>query len=288
MIYLLMVSIIWAFSFGLIKTNLSTIDPVLVTVIRLFFASVVFLPFLRMKKLNKSLFISLLIIGSIQFGLMYIFYNIAFHFLKAYEVALFTIFTPFFVTIISNIIEKKWNNSYIITSIMAIIGTGIIVQTQFNRPGMISGFLIVQLSNFCFAYGQVLYRKIMRANVTIRDTEIFVIPYLGGFLTASLISIFFVPWNSVSISLSQWMNLIYLGILASGVGFFMWNLGARRTNIGALAIFNNLKIPLSISVSLIFFNEAAILPNLIIGGAIVLAALTINEVFEKQKLMAHG
>lgn len=288
MIYLLMVSIIWAFSFGLIKTNLSTIDPVLVTVIRLFFASVVFLPFLRMKKLNKSLFISLLIIGSIQFGLMYIFYNIAFHYLKAYEVALFTIFTPFFVTIISNIIEKKWNNSYIITSIMAIIGTGIIVQTQFNRPGMISGFLIVQLSNFCFAYGQVLYRKIMRANVTIRDTEIFVIPYLGGFLTASLISIFFVPWNSVSISLSQWMNLIYLGILASGVGFFMWNLGARRTNIGALAIFNNLKIPLSISVSLIFFNEAAILPNLIIGGAIVLAALTINEVFEKQKLMAHG
>ena len=288
MIYLLLVSIIWAFSFGLIKTNLATIDPVLVTVIRLFFASIVFLPFLRIKKLNKSLCITLLIIGSIQFGLMYIFYNIAFQYLKAYEVALFTIFTPIFVSINSNIMDKKWNNSYILTSIMAIIGTGIIVQTQFNRPGLIGGFLIVQLSNLCFAFGQVRYRKIMRAHENISDKEIFAIPYLGGLLTAALISIFFVQWNSVIISPGQWLNLIYLGILASGFGFFMWNLGARRTNIGALAIFNNLKIPLSISVSLVFFQEKANLPNLIIGGVIVLIALLTNEIIEKQKILAHG
>jgi hypothetical protein len=48
-------------------------------------------------------------------------------------------------------------------------------------------------------------------------------------------------------------------------------------DIGALAIFNNLKVPLAVAVSLIFFGEQANLLNLAIGGAIVFAALVINE-----------
>ncbi len=283
MVYLLLVSIIWGFSFGLIKTNLTSINPILVTGLRLLVACLVFLPFLKLRKLEKKIILPLLAIGSIQFGLMYIFYNWSFQYLKAFEVALFTIFTPFYVVVINNLIERKWNHIYLLTSILAIIGTGIIVHTGFDRPGMITGFLIVQLSNICFAIGQVLYRGIMRVNVLLKDVEIFAITYFGGFVTAAIASVVFVDWSQIIITSTQWWNLLYLGALASGLGFFLWNYGARRTNIGALAIFNNLKIPLAIIVSLLFFHEKTDLPSLLLGGLLVLGSLLLNEGFEKRQ-----
>jgi drug/metabolite transporter (DMT)-like permease len=283
MVYLFLVSIIWGFSFGLIKTNLTSVNPILVTGLRLLVACLVFLPFLKLRKLEKNILFPLLAIGSIQFGLMYIFYNLSFQYLKAFEVALFTIFTPFYVVVIINLIERKWNHFYLLTSILAIIGTEIIVHTGFNRPGMITGFLFVQLSNICFAIGQVLYRRVMRANVILKDIEIFAIPYLGGFVTAAVVSVVFVDWSKIIITSTQWLNLLYLGALASGLGFFLWNYGARRTNIGALAIFNNLKIPLAIIVSLIFFHEKTDLPSLLLGGLIILGSLLLNEGFEKRQ-----
>ena len=228
-------------------------------------AALVFLPFLKLRKIPKKTALSLFIIGGIEFGLMYIFYNISFQYLKAFEVALFTIFTPVYVAAVSNLIERKWNNPYLLTSILAILGTAIIVHTGFNRPEMILGFIMVQLSNLCFAIGQVYYRRIMIKAEGVKDVEIFAIPYLGGLVAALLASVFFVRWNVVQITSSQWLNLIYLGALASGFGFFLWNYGARRTNIGALAIFNNLKIPLSITVSLLFFHEKTDYPEFVAG-----------------------
>ena len=283
MVYLFLVSIIWGFSFGLIKTNLTTINPILVSGLRLLIACLVFLPFLKLRKIDKKILLPLLAIGSLQFGLMYIFYNWSFQLLKAFEVALFTIFTPFYVVVINNLIERKWNHFYLLTSILAVIGTGIIVHTGFNRPGMVNGFMIVQLSNICFAVGQVLYRRVMRANPELKDVDIFAIPYFGGFLIAAIVSAALVDWSNVVITSTQWWNLLYLGALASGLGFFLWNFGARRTNIGALAIFNNLKIPLAITVSLIFFHEQTDLPSLLLGGLLVLGSLLLNEGFEKRQ-----
>ena len=46
--YLVIVSLIWAFSFGLIKTYLVGLDPFVVSGIRIGIALLVFLPFLRL------------------------------------------------------------------------------------------------------------------------------------------------------------------------------------------------------------------------------------------------
>ncbi len=284
MIYLFIVSLIWAFSFGLIKTNLSTIHPVIVSSIRLFIALLVFLPFLRLSKVPSKLKLRLLLLGSVQYGLMYIFYNISFQYLKAYEVALFTIFTPIYVTLVNDLDARKFIPFRWITSILAIIGTAIIVQLGFHRPGLLAGFLILQISNLSFASGQVYYRKWMKVSPGLKDHQVFAILYFGGALLTILLSVLMVPLNQISISTVQFWTLLYLGAIASGLSFFLWNFGARRTNIGTLAIFNDLKIPLSITVSLLVFGEQTSLGNLIFGGVIILASLLINEYFEKR----HG
>jgi hypothetical protein len=42
-------------------------------------------------------------------------------------------------------------------------------------------------------------------------------------------------------------------------------------------VFIDLKIPLAVAVSLLVFGENASLPHLLLGGAVVVAALVLNE-----------
>ena len=71
-----------------------------------------------------------------------------------------------------------------------------------------------------------------------------------------------------------------MGIVASGVGFFLWNLGARKTDAGALAIFNNLKIPFGVAVSIFVFGESEDVTKLLVGFLIISTALYINEKYK--------
>jgi drug/metabolite transporter (DMT)-like permease len=86
-----------------------------------------------------------------------------------------------------------------------------------------------------------------------------------------------VQWGRVlDMSLHQLVVLIYLGVVASGLGFFLFNAGARRTDIGTLAVFNNLKIPLAILASGLVFREAVDWPRLALGVAVIACALGLN------------
>ncbi len=277
MLYLLIVSLIWAFSFGLIKDNLSSLDSNFVAFLRLLISFLVFIPFLRIKKIKLEFIWKLILLGSVQFGLMYSAYIYAFKFLDAYEVVLFTILTPIYINAINDSMKKKFHLTYLLTAILSILGALIIVNHEITSQNIIYGFLLIQFSNLCFAFGQVYYKNIMTELENVKDRDIFALPYLGAVGITFLISLFAVEINKVTITTSQIFTLLYLGVIASGLGFFLWNNGVRKTNIGTVAIFNNLKIPLGILVSVLFFGEVVKIQNLIIGGLILITALVINE-----------
>jgi drug/metabolite transporter (DMT)-like permease len=71
--------------------------------------------------------------------------------------------------------------------------------------------------------------------------------------------------------------LLYLGALASGVGFFLWNIGVTKTGTGTLAVMNNAKIPLAVGCSLLFFGEHADLPRLAISLVLLTTAVWFAE-----------
>lgn len=277
MVYLLVVSLAWAFSFGLIKGVLTGVNPHFISFARLFISLLVLLPFLRPRGLGRKSTLQLLLVGALQYGIMYITYNYAFQYLKAYEVALFTIFTPIYVTLINDVLKGELHRLFLLTAVLAVAGTGIVEASGILQGSLVEGFLIVQVSNLCFAFGQVFYREVMRQSPGLKDQHIFALPYLGATLVTALSTTLFGGWSGLALSTTQLWTLVYLGAIASGLCFFLWNLGARKVDIGALAIFNNLKVPLAVAVSLLFFGEQANLLNLLLGGAIVLAALAVNE-----------
>jgi drug/metabolite transporter (DMT)-like permease len=275
MILLLIVSIIWALSFGL-TAQVSGLGAPFVTAARTVLAALVFLPFLRVRGLSPGRALGFAGIGALQFGLMYLLYIASFHWLRSSEVALFTIFTPLFVTFLDDLLERRMSWRFLATAALAVVGTGICVWSSLGRAGLVRGFLLMQGANLCFALGQILYRRLAPATGK-RDRDLMGLLYLGASAVAVAMAAPSVQWARVlAMSPHQLAVLIYLGVVASGLGFFLFNAGARRTDIGTLAIFNNMKIPLAILASGLLFREAVDWPRLAVGGAVLASALVWN------------
>ena len=277
MLLLLLVSVIWALSFGL-TAQVSDLGAPFVTVARTVLAALVFLPFLDVKGLSTRQALAFAGIGALQFGLMYLLYITSFRWLQPSEVALFTIFTPLFVTLVGDLFERRMSWVFLLTAGVAVVGTGICVWSGLGRSGLVWGFLLMQGANLCFALGQVLYRRAAPASGK-RDRELMGLLYLGASVVAVVLAAPTVQWDKVlGMTLRQGAVLLYLGVVASGLGFFLFNAGARRTDLGTLAIFNNMKIPLAILASGLIFHETVDWERLAIGGAVIACALGLNAV----------
>lgn len=277
MLSLIFVSLLWAFSFGLVKGRLAGLDPVAVSFIRLALAALVFLPFLRPRALPRRDIVTLAVIGAIQFGLMYVLYTAAYAHLKAHEVALATILTPLYVAVIDAAVENRTRWRHMVAASLAVVGAGVLIWQNRTSDTIVTGFLIVQGANLCFAAGQVGYKRVrptLPAGLT--EASIFFWPCAGAVAATALASAFCTDWTAFHPTASQWGVLAYLGVLASGLGFFLWNYGALKVNTGTLAVFNNAKVPLGVACSLLFFGETPdSIPRLLASFALLLVAVLV-------------
>ena len=270
MLLLFLASIIWAFSFGLIGRTLDGVPGSFLACARLVLAAGVFLPFLRRTPLRQTLI--LLCIGGVQFGLMYLCYNESFIYLQPHEVALFTVFTPIYVMLLHQARVRRISGRVLLAAALAVSGAGVVLPRGGNLSASWCGFLLVQGSNLCFALGQLAYRAWAHGPDRPDDRAVMGWLYLGGMLVTLPWVMTVVPRGAVSLTGWQMVAVAYLGVIASGLGFFLWNAGARRTSAGVLAVFNNLKIPLTVVVSLLVFGGKANLAHLLLGGFLVVAA----------------
>ncbi len=278
MLLLLIVSVIWAFSFGLVKYHLAGVDATMVAALRLWAALIVFLPFLRAAKLGAGRILRLALIGAVQFGIVYLLYLHSYAHLKGYEVALFTITTPLFVALLDAILEKRVNGYHVLAAVLSVVAAGVVVWSAPPGSGIGQGFLLIQASNVCFAVGQIAWRR-ERARMPkeIGDASVFAILYAGA-LVLTLVYLFALgDPKPLHLTNDQIGVIIYLGMIASGLGFFLWNKGASQVNAGTLAAFNNAKIPLGITVSLLFFGETANPTRLLISGGLMALAVWVAE-----------
>ena len=265
---LLLVSLLWAFSFGLIK-SLSGIDAAFLSAARLALALLVFVPFLRLRRLAPRTAAALAGIGAVQFGLMYLAYNESFRFLQSHEIALFTLTTPVLVTLLADALERTLRGRALFAALVAVAGAACIVVKTTPTAGTVTGVVLVQLSNAAFALGQVLYRRLRTREPALRDRDVFGLLYAGALAVALPVSLARTDFAALPLTATNVGVLLYLGVIASGLGFFLWNLGATRVTAGTLAVMNNAKIPLAVAVSLIVFRENADVPRLLAGGALM-------------------
>ncbi|MCO1333373.1 DMT family transporter [Microbulbifer sp. OS29] len=285
---LLFVTLLWAFSFSLIGAYLAgQVDSYFSAMTRTLLATAIFLPMLQWKRCNPRTSICLMIIGAIQLGLMYLFYYQSFLLLSVPEVLLFTIFTPLYITAFQDLLKRQLSIWNLAIAIVAVLGAGVIRWDSPNSHYWL-GFAVVQGANLCFAIGQLAYKQLMHRQqpaLPVRQT------FAWFFLGASLVTVFawllfgkpLYPQNSV-----HWGVLLWLGLAASGLGYFLWNKGATQVSTATLAAMNNALIPAGLLINLLIWNRDADLTRLALGGGLIAAAVILNEWRYKKRESSHG
>ena len=255
MIYLILVSILWSFSFGIIKYGLAGIDSAFISLMRslialLFFASLTLYNF---KKFSFD--IRLIFIGAIQFGLMYVLYIQSYQYLPAYLIATFTITTPIFIGIFSQLYDNmSFSSNGKLSIILVVIGSLMMRFNVVNPLDYWLGFFLIQCANMCFAIGQIMFKRWHSKNTSVNIIYNFSQMFFGAVLITSIFSLI----NSTNLSMLNTSNLyalLFLGLFSTGFGFLAWNIGATQVSNERLAVMNNAVIPIAIFNSYLIFGE---------------------------------
>lgn len=274
MLLLWIVTLVWAFSFSLIGVYLSgQVDNFISVFLRVVLALAVFAPLLLRARPGWRAGGALMAIGAIQIGVMYLFLFHAYGYLSVPELLLFTIFTPLYVTLIDEVVigRRHVPGRFWLGAALA-VGGAAVIRFGSVSPDFLTGFVLVQGANLCFAAGQVAYKR-LELGGTVSQVQAFGLFFVGAVLVAGAGMLLFADharWPNTAL---QWSVLLWLGLGASGLGYLGWNLGTKRVNTGQLAAMNNVLIPAGILVNFIFWNRDVDWLKLLIGGAVIVVAV---------------
>ena len=180
----------------------------------------------------------------------------AYQYIPSHLVAIFSILTPVYVVLIHNLLKRTFSSRYLWIAMLSVLGAATIKVKSVPSGDIWIGFGLMQAAGISFAFGQVAYRDWKKANTNVTDQSVFGLLTVGGFICVGGFSLMLTDFATVEITLSQWQSILYLGCVASGLGFFLWNKGATQTNPGTLASFNNAVVPLAVITSLFVFGES--------------------------------
>jgi carboxylate/amino acid/amine transporter len=268
-----LVTLIWAFSFSLIGEFLSgRVDPYLAVSSRMLLALVLFLPWLMKSTSSRSQAMALAAIGAVQLGLMYLLLYHSFLYLSVAEVLLFTILTPVYISVLDYFWRyKKLHLRWLGPALLAILGA-LVIRYQNLSADFWWGLLLIQAANFCFAFGQVAYRQ-LNLGSTAAQRYNFGWFFVGATVISLVATALFADWNKMPSTSLDYGILIWLGLVASGLGYWLWNAGARQVNANQLAVMNNVLIPAGLVVNFVFWQQNVNWWTLSAGSVLIFASL---------------
>jgi carboxylate/amino acid/amine transporter len=276
--YLIVVTILWAFSFSLIGQYLAgQVDSDFAVLVRVVIAAAVFAPFTLWRGLPFRLLGGFWLAGALQFGVTYLCLYRSFNVLTVPEVLLFTVLTPIFVTLLDDALARRFNPWALLAAAVA-VGGGIIIRFKPLEGEYLLGFLLLQIANATFAAGQVLCRRLLLRYPTKQPLHRFFGHFFLGALLLALPSfLLFGDSSRMPHSLVQWGVLVWMGLFATALGMFWWVKGSTQVDAGALAVMNELHVPAGLLVNVLIWNRDADLQRLALGGAVILASLWLNR-----------
>ncbi|WP_337880159.1 EamA family transporter [Rheinheimera sp.] len=273
MAWLWLVTLVWAFSFSLIGEFLAaTVDPYLAVSSRMALALLLFLPLLLKYRTPARLASQLAAIGAIQLGLMYLLLYHSFLYLSVAEVLLFTILTPVYISVLDYYWRyRRLHWRWLGPALLAVLGALVIRYQQLSAEFW-WGLVLIQAANFCFAVGQVAYRQLDLGDA--RQQACHYGWFFAGAATVSFsASLLFANWQRLPDTPLEYGILLWLGLVASGLGYLAWSIASRQVSANQLAVMNNLLIPAGLLVNFVFWQHQVNWWTLTAGSALIVLSL---------------
>ena len=253
------VTFCWGLSFPLARMLVAELDPLWITTFRFLIGGTALLLLSQLKTSQPAnIKKSWKLIGFLaifEFFLTYFLYLTAIMYLPASKVAALTLSTPLLILILDSALKGRFPALKItLPFILALAGTVVLYDTSSPAQTFFSkqliGFICIILSNLSFAIASVIMRR-RAGSSAIRITGI--AQLVAGAM--ALVTCF--AWKGLPGSLSAhlWLVLLYLSIVATGIGFWFWNRSVIK--LGALypGLISNLKAPIAAVLAVLILKE---------------------------------
>jgi len=287
--YLVLVTVLWAFSFSLIGEYIAgRVDSDFAVLMRIVLAAAIFLPFTIWRNLPRKLLVGFYIAGALQFGITYLCLYRSFMVLTVPEVLLFTVLTPIYVTMLDDALARRFSPLALVAAVIA-VGGGVLIRFDRIEGQYLIGFFLLQIANLTFAAGQVLCRRLL-LQYPVQEP---LYKYFGHFFFGAMLVVIpsFYLFGDISrlpTTTMQWSVLVYMGLFATALGMYGWVKGSTQVDAGTLAIMNELHVPAGLVVNLLIWNKSADVVKLSLGAIIILFAMWINYFGRKRSWVLNN
>jgi len=235
------------------------LDPLWITTLRFLIggsALLILSTFGRSRKVNiKRSWKLVIFLAVFEFFLTYFLYLTSILYLPASKVAALTLSTPVLILILDSALKGRFPALKILLPfVFAMVGTVVLYDMSPRAQPLASeqllGFAAIFLSNLSFAIASVVMRR-RAGSSAIRITGVAQLVAGAMALVTSL------AWKGIPGNLTGalWLILIYLSVVATGVGFWFWNRSVSKLGPLYPGLISNLKAPIAAVLSVIILGE---------------------------------
>ncbi|MFP8489523.1 DMT family transporter [Gracilimonas sp. Q87] len=259
---LILVAIIWALNFSIVKVSLSEIDPYSFNVLRFIFATSLLSYFARKKgyslKVKREHFWKLVGIGIIGNLFYQLFFIIGINYTYAANAAVMLGTIPIWVALLSQFFtDEKLTIFKALGVLFAFAGVALIIvggqdNISFESETFL-GNVITLTAAFCWGIYTILSRKYLRVYSALQYSAFM---SMIGLISLTVIGLpFLIKLNWSGISLIGFGGILYSGALSIGIAYIIWNNGVKKIGAVRTAAYQNLVPVLGLIFGLVLLGE---------------------------------
>lgn len=279
---LVAVTIFWGSSFVSSKLVLETMPPMLLAFFRYLFAFITlfifFIIFEKDKKLNKQDYKHLVLSSGIGIFIYFIGEYNALNYISASTASIIVSLLPMFMLVTNFFVFKDKITLFKVGVILlTLVGVVMVVQADFRAMfnESLIGYSLMVMGVAAWVVYSLSTVKMRKNNSNIK-----VITYQSGFAL-----ILFAPFAVSNLNIvtqldfNLWTNIIYLGVFASGLAFYLYVYSLKVLGTLPVSIFGNTVPVVTVITGFIFLQETLTLIQLL-GGSIIVITLLVFAYFE--------
>ena len=273
-----LVVIFWGISFVSISIMLEVVNPVVLGFLR-YVLAVVFVLILAFSKrmsfkITKADFLIFFLAALIGIFLYSSLENTALLFISSSAGAIFASLTPM-STMIGNrlVFKESIRPRNILFIIISMIGVGLVVASDLTLElswWSVLGYGLMILSIISWTAYNIFTKKVTQKYDSLKVTTIQSIIVLFIFLP----SLFIAPPNFTAFETKHWFNLLFLGIICSGVAYYLYVHSVDTLGLTIPNIFINFLPVVTIITNAILFKSQIHFIQ-IIGGLLIILTMTL-------------
>jgi len=271
---------LWGITFVSTKILLSYLDPIEIMISRFVLAYLVLIlaypKFEKVKSWKDEL--SFFLAGTFGLTLYFIFEIFALERTTASNVALLISVAPILTAILAHVFTKdeKFTKGLLIGFIVSISGIALVIfnDTFYFSMNITGSLLAVAAAVSCSSYLVILKKISSSYNRIVVTRKVF----FYGIVTSLPVAIILRPKIDLQIYLipQVYLHLLFLGIIASALCFFMWNVALSYIGAIKLSAYTYLLPLVGMIASVIFLSEKITI-IMGIGGILILTGTYVSE-----------